>query len=153
MSIPPILDQKWYWACASVAMLGALVRMKPDIDHESILKEVLKDKSAHLTYQRASAWFQARGLIKWIKPVKYSPFLAKKTPILTGVTNADWKLTGSPPYVLKFENRQTLGSHFICIVWANKIVNSWGSEWGDKWYFYFEQKDIRRFKQCFVLII
>jgi len=39
-------------------MLGALVRMKPDIDHEAILKEVLQDKSAHLTYQRASAWFK-----------------------------------------------------------------------------------------------
>ncbi len=57
MSIPTILNQGNIGACASVAMLGALVRMKPDIEHESILKEVLKDKSSHLTYQRASAWF------------------------------------------------------------------------------------------------
>jgi len=149
----PILQQGNIWACASVAMLGALVRMKPDIDHEAILKEVLQVKSAHLTYQRASAWFIKKWLIKWIKPVKYSPFLAKKTPILTGVTNADWKVTGSPPYVLKFENRQTLGSHFICIVWPNKVANSWGESFWDKWYFYFENKDIKRFKQCFVLII
>jgi hypothetical protein len=53
----PILNQGKIGACASVAMLGALVRMKPDIDHEAILKEVLQDKSARLTYQRASAWF------------------------------------------------------------------------------------------------
>ena len=52
-----ILQQNNIGACASVAMLGALVRMKPDIDHEAILKEVLQDKSARLTYQRASAWF------------------------------------------------------------------------------------------------
>ena len=60
----PILNQGNIGACASVAILGALIRMKPDIDHEAILKEVLQDKSAHLTYQRASNWFVKKGLIK-----------------------------------------------------------------------------------------
>jgi len=62
MSISPsvILDQGNIGACAAVAMLGALKRMKPEIDHATLLQEVLLAKEAHLTYQRAAAWFQKK---------------------------------------------------------------------------------------------
>lgn len=148
-----ILDQKQYTACASVSMLGALKRMKPEIDHESLLKEVLADKSSQLTYQRAAAWFVRKWLIKWIRPVTYSPFIAKKMPILTWVVNADWESIGSPPYALKFKDKETIASHFVHIVEPWKIANSWGSEWGDHWYFYFQQNQIRNMKQCFVIVL
>ena len=148
-----ILNQGNIWACASVSMLGALKRMKPEIDHESLLKEVLADKSCHFTYQRASAWFVRKWLIKWIRRCTYSPFLLKKQPILTGLVNVDWKLTGSSPYALKFEDREILGSHFVHIVELWKIANSYGSEWGDHWYFYFEQSQVKRMKQMFAIVL
>lgn len=147
-----ILNQGNIWACASVSMLGALKRMKPEIDEQAILQEVLKDKSLHLTYQRAITYFQKKWLAKWIKPVKYSPFLARKQPILTWLVGVDWVTTASTKK-LTFKGDSSVNSHFvhICAPWV--MANSWGDKWWDKWYFYFEQSQIRRMKQCFILII
>ena len=109
-----ILQQWNIWACASVSMLGALKRMNPEIDHESLLKEVLADKSSQLTYQRASAWFVRKWLIKWIRPVTYSHFLAKKQPILTWLVGVDWVTTASTKN-LTLKNNWEINSHFIHI--------------------------------------
>ncbi len=148
-----VILQQWnIWACASASMLGALKRMKPEIDHESLLKEVLADKSSQLTYQRAAGWFMRKWLIKWIRPVKYSPFIAKKQPILTWLVGVDWVTTASTKN-LTFKNNWEINSHFIHISAPWVIANSWGDQWGDKWYFYFEQSQIRRFKQCFVIVL
>lgn len=154
MSVPSgVILQQWNigW-CAVVSMLGALKRMKPEIDEKALLEEVLKDKSSHLTYQRAIWFFQKKGLAKWIRPVKYSPFLAKKQPILTGIVGADW-VTTAKTHKLAFKDDWATNSHFvhICAPWV--MANSWGAEWWDKWYFYFDQSQVRRMKQCFVLII
>ena len=148
-----ILDQKQYTACAAVAMLGALKCMRPEIDHVSLLAEVLKAKEAHLTYQRAAAWFQKKWLIKWIKPVKYSPFLLKKQPLLTWLVNVDWNTTKQSPYQLAFKDRNTIGSHFVYIDSPGRVVNSWWESWWDNGCFYFKQNQIRNMKQMFVIIL
>ena len=123
----PILNQWSSGECSGYAILWALIRMKPDIDYKAIEKRLIEEDWNSFTFFIAYKWFIKEWYIRWVRKVKYSPFLAKRTPIITGVTNTDWKATGSPPYVLKFENRQTLGSHFICIVWPWKVANSWGS--------------------------
>lgn len=148
-----ILNQRNIWACASVAMLGALKRMKPEIDHVTLLQEVLLAKESHLTYQRAAAWFQKKWLIKWIKPVKYSPFILRKQPLLTWLVNVDWNKTAEIPYNLTFQDRDTLWSHFVYIDSPGRIVNSYWESWWDNGCFYFKQNQIRNMKQMVAIIL
>lgn len=155
MSIPTILKQVW-WSCAWVSMLGALKLMRPEIDEQSLLKELTQDKSYNTSYMNAVKFFQKKWLIKWIKPVIYSPFVLKKQPIITWFSWVDWNETNKPPYKVKFhpaDYKWYLGSHYTYIVSPWKMVNSWWKEWWDNGCFYFESKDLRKLKQCFILIL
>lgn len=83
MSSSPILNQGKHPECAGFSILGALLCMNPTIDYQKIAKEIIDEDGNALTLQRASNWFIKKGYIRGIRPVKYSPFLLKKQPLLT----------------------------------------------------------------------
>lgn len=154
MSISPsiILNQGNIWACAAVSMLWALKILRPNIDEQSLIIDVLADKSTHLTYQRAVKFFQKRWLIQNIVPIKYTPYIADRMPILTWASGIDWVRTWSPPYLLEFL-QEVKWSHFFFIYWKWRIINSWWNKWWDEWCCYFDITQINMFKQCWRIVL
>ena len=147
-----ILTQQW-GECAWFSILWALCRMKPDTDHEKISKEIIEESGNSASITSASAWFVRKWYIKWIMPCSYSPFLLKKMPIITSIRNVDWIETGKPPYKLTYLTQKNYASHYLAMVWPNTFVNSWGETFWDKWYFYFDQKQVKTMWQCFILVL
>jgi hypothetical protein len=76
--------------------------MKPNTDYEKIAKEIVEEDGNSASIMAASAWFIRKGYIKRIKPCTYSPFLLRKTPIITSIRNVDWVESGMSPYMMKY---------------------------------------------------
>lgn len=155
MSVPTsiILDQWRTWECAGYSILWALIHMKPDIDYKKIEKELLEEDWNSFTLKIAEKWFVKKWYIKWLRKCTYSPLLLKKQPIITWVTNLDWWRTWKPPYMLTFEKRATLWTHYLILIAHGKWQNSAWESWGDKGCFYFTQNQLRNMKQMFAIIL
>lgn len=153
---PVILNQGKTWECAWFAILTALVRMNPSIDYRKISRELIEEDGNSFTFQRAYKWFIKKWYIKDVQECTYSPFVLKKQPIICRLNSVDWATTGKPPYMLSFSNVQRMAWHYVCIDGPGRIANSYGDKWGDRWYFYFTQsqlRDIRRKSEFYKIIL
>jgi hypothetical protein len=153
MSSTPILNQLTYWECAGFSILWALIRMRPDTDHAKIARELIEEDGNSFTLQIASKWFVKKWYIKGIRPCTYSTILLKRQPIITWFTNFDWEVSGKPPYKMTFQKRVTLWSHYVIIDKPGRCANSAWDSWWDHGYFYFDQSQIKSFKQMFTLVL
>ena len=149
----PILDQWQNGECAWYSILACLIRMKDWVDYKKIEKELIAEKWNELTMRAASEWYVKKWYIKWIRKASYSKSLLKRQPLITQIFNANWDETNKPPYALKFGDRESVGSHWVCISeWV--IANSHGENRYDKWYCYFtEEQRKEKMKVFYTLII
>lgn len=90
--------------------------MKPDIDYTRIAQELIDEKGNEFTLMRASKWFIKKGYIKDFKECKYSQFILRKKPIITGLTDGDWQKANISPYVLEYKKRDKSVGHYFIIV-------------------------------------
>lgn len=153
MSSPIILNQWQHGECAGFSILGALTYTHPHLDHARIAKELIDEDWNSFTLKIAEKWFIKKGYMKWLRRCTYSPFLLRKQPIITGFTNVNWAVTGSAPYMLTYEKRVTVWSHYGIIVSPWKVQNSYWPDWGDHGFFYFQSNQIRNMKQMFAIIL
>lgn len=148
-----IFNQWQQWQCKGYSFLAALKIMKPNIDHDKILKE-LKGSTNMLTNQKAAQWYIQKWYIKWIQYIRpyQIKFVLRRCPVVSWLANAKWNST--PPYIIEWDND---GSHSICLTekipGLYKIQNSWGENWGDKWYCYLRDEDVNKLQSpCYLIL-
>ena len=145
-----ILTQKW-WECAWFAILWALSVMRPTTDVDKIAKEIIEEDGNSAGIMSAVKWFVKKWYIKGVRPCTYSPRLLRTTPIITSIRNVDWHITGTT-YKLTYLKEKKYNSHYLFIKSPGVFQNSWG-DWWDKWFFYFDQKQVKTFGQTFILVL
>lgn len=139
----PILNQWQEWECASYALVNCLIRMK-DIDPFKILEEMRPDFPKILTHKQAWAWLIKKWYIRDLVSYRYNPLLIDKIPVIVRLNGVDWAKTRIAPYHLTMGLKTTF-AHYVCVCGKWKIVNSWGESFGDKWYFYFWEDQVKEF--------
>lgn len=140
-----ILNQWIQWNCKWYSFLAWIMRMK-DIDYLPIVEQLKKSDNL-LTNQKAANWFIEKWYIKWISPIfhyQIKIMLRKWIPVIAWIANATWN--NSPPYIISFW--KDIWSHSICITgfkdWLYEIQNSWWEKWGDKWFCYLKEENIKK---------
>ena len=139
----PILDQKIDAECGAYALVWALMRMK-NIDPLKVIEEMRPDFNKMVTIQQGANWLAKKGYIKKITPYRYNPLTIEKTPIVVRLFGVDWQSTMKPPYKLTMGWKSTF-AHYVCVCGKWKIVNSWGEQFWDKGYFYFDDDQVKNF--------
>ena len=157
-----ILNQWLNPRCTGYALLGALQYIDPTIDIAWIIPKL--NESTMITVIAAKHWFQQAWLIEDLRPISRAQakiLLRRGVPVITSANYIDWQKTGQSPYHIVWtdDNKDITGHAFFAkekkeetpLIFIAKFQNSWGEEWGDKWYFYGNIDD-KRFWQFFQII-
>lgn len=147
----PILDQWLEWECAAYAVVACLMRMK-QLDGQKLIEEMRPDFNKMLTSKSVWLWLRKKWYIKDIVAYRYNPLTIEKIPLIVRLFGVDWSKTRNPPYKLTMGGINK-NAHYVAVVWKWKIVNSWWEEFGDKWYFYFDEEQKKNFWNVLRLIL
>lgn len=144
----PILDQWKLEECSSFACIACLIRMRPELDPYKIIEEMRPDFPKLMTIVASLRWLMKRWYIKNYTRYRYNPLTVRNTPVVARIYRVNWIETGKHPYKLIIGEKNA-NAHYVCITDKGTVVNSWGKEWGDNWYFYFNEEQIGYFSFIF----
>lgn len=146
-----ILNQWSLPECSSFSVISALMRMK-NIDSDKLIQEMTPDFWRLITTMQVWQWMKKHWYIKYFVPYRYSKLLLPRIPLVARVYNVDWEATNKPPFKLVAWPANK-NAHYVCITDKWTCVNSWWEEWGDKWYFYFDDSQLSHFSMIRRIII
>ena len=144
-----IYNQSTYPECKGYGFLTALAIMNPKIDSDAVISAINEDYAWLLTNRKAGEFFKSRGFIKGYEVVprlKAKALINRGIPLICNVNGVDWEATGKPPYIAVFDGH--IGSHNCTIVWYDadtrllRVQNTWGDQWGDKWFYNLHANDL-----------
>jgi hypothetical protein len=146
---------KGYW------FLTALKILNPSIDDAKVIAAINEDYKGLMTNRTAWEFFKSRGFIKEWRDIWRSILLKGRLnrwiPIVANIGGIDWEATNTPPFIAKVSNR--IWAHSVTAVGFDnktrliKVANTWGTWWGDNWFYYIHADDLDRLTNFCELII
>lgn len=146
--------------CKDYGFLTAISILNPSVNPEPIISAINENEAWLLTNRKAGEFFVSRGFIKWYEVVprlKAKALLNRWIPLIANISWVDWQATAKPPFIAEFDWH--IGSHNGTFVWYDnktrllKLANTYGEEWGEKWYYYLHADDLDKVTEFCKLIL
>lgn len=155
-----IFSQWKFPECKGYWFLTAISFLNPSVDPAPIISAINEDYKWLLTNRQAWEFFKKRWFIKEYETVprlKAKALLNRWIPLIANIAGVDWEKTSKPPYIAVFDRH--IGSHNGTFVWYDnktrllKLANTYGEEWGDKWYYYLHANDLDKVTEFCQIIL